>query len=214
MDTTIPNIDWCRKISISLNVSTRCPFATVNSCPRFYQSLSLSGSSEHTKISQKKDLLLQKKWEKSELWPLVPDQASSVFGSKKRQQSYSKFCPEVSFDSFGYFASELYSYSDEQDLEYGTKMAIRGKISSEHWKYNWSHVTKMHYTDCPLYSPLNQKISNNQKHVLLFDKLQNWAKNNPIIVFLLVLSGVTVLLGSTTDALTKLQILVQKLKLF
>jgi hypothetical protein len=125
MDRVIPIIDWCRKVSIDLGVPTRCPFASVERCPRYYQSLSLLGHAGHTEISPKKDKKLQKKWEKSDLWPTIGEQATSVSGAPERRKSFSKFCSEIAYDCFGFFGSELYPYHAETDQDYGIKFGTQ-----------------------------------------------------------------------------------------
>ena len=39
-----PNIEWYLSISRKREVEPRCPFATVESCPRYFSSLSCSGT--------------------------------------------------------------------------------------------------------------------------------------------------------------------------
>lgn len=53
--TEIPNREWYAKLSQERGVAFRCPFATVEACPRFYQSLSLLGETGSTKISEAED---------------------------------------------------------------------------------------------------------------------------------------------------------------
>ena len=80
MDRIIPDIDWCRELSIKLGVPTRCPFSTVDECPRYYQSLALLSSAGHTPIATEKDEMLRKKWETSDLWPMIEEQATGCQG--------------------------------------------------------------------------------------------------------------------------------------
>ena len=93
MDRINPDIDWYRGISIKLSVPTRCPFSTVDECPRYYQSLSLLSSAGHTSIDPDKDEILLKKWMSSSLWPTIEEQATSVSGSSERKKSFSNYCP-------------------------------------------------------------------------------------------------------------------------
>ena len=71
----------------------------------------------------------------------------------------SNYCPEVAFDSFGVFASLLCEHGDEidRDLAYG-RLSRQG-VSEESWKWRWSTLKPMHYTECPLYSPLLRQTS-------------------------------------------------------
>ncbi len=134
-----------------MSVPPRCPFATVESCPRFYQSLSLLGSAGSTAIESSEDNRLFEKWEKSDLWPKTMEQETIIYGNNK---FFAKFCPEVAFEGFGYFASYLGRYSGER--EHGLAHEKLGEIgaSSEDYRWAWLSVTSMHYTECPLYSVL------------------------------------------------------------
>jgi len=53
--TDIPNREWYANLSRERGVAFRCPFATVESCPRYYQSLSLLGKAGSTKIPEAED---------------------------------------------------------------------------------------------------------------------------------------------------------------
>jgi len=205
MDRVIPNIDWCRKISIDLGVPTRCPFSSVERCARYYQSLSLLSSAGHTEIPPKEDTKLRKKWKKSDLWPTIDEYATSVSGAPGRRKSFSNFCPEVAHDRFGFFASELYPYHDEIDQDRGIRFGDQERMPSGHWVFNWSHVSKMHYTDCPLYSPILQREGHKDKQATLVHKLTERIKNNRVAAILILLSILILGLGSLTDALTKIQ---------
>jgi hypothetical protein len=205
MDRLIPNIDWYRKVSIDLGVPTRCPFASVERCPRYYQSLSSLSSAGHTEIPPKKDKKLQKKWEKSDLWPTIGEQETLVSGAPERRKTFSNFCPEVAYDRFGFFGSELYPYHDETDQDHGINLGAQESLPSGHWVFNWSHVSKMHYTDCPLYSPLLQREGQKVKGATLVHILTDRVKNNPIAAILILIFILIVGLGSLTDSLTKIQ---------
>ncbi len=112
--TGIPNREWYANLSQERGVAFRCPFATVESCPRYYQSLSLLGETGSTKISEGEDQRLHKHWKSSDLWPRTDEQATGLFGGDPGNPSiYSNFCPEVTFERFGYFATSLTRYADE-----------------------------------------------------------------------------------------------------
>ncbi len=96
-DSLSGTIEWYLERSQRNGLSPRCPFATVVSCPRFYQSLSLLGEAGSTKISAKHDKKLLKKWKKSPLWPVTDEQATSISGPNDGNKHFSKFCPEVSY---------------------------------------------------------------------------------------------------------------------
>lgn len=205
MDRIIPDIDWCRKISAELGVLTRCPFSTVDECPRYYQSVSLLSSAGHTAIPSDKDEMLLKKWKRSSLWPTIEEQATSVSGAPERRKTFSNFCPEVAYDRFGLFASELYPYHDEIDHDNGIKFGRQEKMPDGHWVFNWSHVSKVHYTDCPIYSPLKAKVAFPNNGESLLEKFFKKIRNNPLIATLIIISTIVVGIGTFTDALLKIQ---------
>ena len=206
MDRIIPDIDWYRKISQELSVPTRCPFSTVDECPRYYQSLSLLSSAGHTAINPEKDEKLKKKWEKSDLWPLIGEQATSVSGAPGRKKSFSNFCPEVVYESFRLFASDLFPYHDETDHDLGIKFGVKEKMPNGHWIFDWAHVSKMHYTECPIYSPLKLKKEPQRDNVSLLEKIQKKAKNNQITAIFLFIFIIFAGIATFTDSLTNIQI--------
>ena len=85
------------------------------------------------------------------------------------------FCPEVLFERFGLFANNLSKYTDEID-----KGVVELQLKAEHapvsdWRWTWALATAMHYTDCPLYSPLtidrpNRPLSTNVKDIQHMDR--------------------------------------------
>jgi hypothetical protein len=56
--TETPDIEWYLRISKERGVTPRCPFATVERCPRYYDSLSLLGEAGSTKISSEEEARL------------------------------------------------------------------------------------------------------------------------------------------------------------
>ena len=153
----IPDLSWYTGISQKKNLFARCPFATVESCPRYYQSLSLSAQTGATEIPAKEDERLLKKWKKSDLWPRTDEYATSVYSSDSKLSMLTNFCPEVTFERFGYFSTFLSSYADEIDTN--TAYAALKKEGAEphdpRWK--WSQCSAQHYSDCPQYSILHHR---------------------------------------------------------
>ena len=154
MKDIIPDKNWYSAISGKENVLPRCSFATVDSCPRFYQSLSLLGSAGCTSIPEDEEQRLLKKWESSDLWPVTGEQETSISGPEGQFKHFSNFCPEVSFNNFGYFATALHRHVDEIDAGVAHKFLKENGAPSDHWGWTWSSVIPIHYTDCPLYSIL------------------------------------------------------------
>lgn len=165
IDVIIPNLQWYLGQSTSKGISPRCPFATVKNCPRFYQSLSLLGEAGSTKIPEKEDKKLLKKWKKSPLWPTTDEQATSISGPKGNHKHFWNFCPEVSFERFGLFASHLDRYVDEADVSLAHFYLSKINASPEDWRWSWSNIRPLHYSECPLYSALSSlKTDLQNKH--------------------------------------------------
>jgi hypothetical protein len=178
MRDIIPDKKWYSDISAKEKVLPRCPFATADSCPRFYQSLSLLGSAGCTSIPVNEEQRLLEKWEASDLWPLTGEQATSISGPKERFNHFSNFCPEVSFDNFGYFATALHRHIDEIDTDVAHNLLKKKGAPPHHWGWAWSSVTPMHYTDCHLYSILAHR--SNRPSTLKGSEIQKSQKYKPI----------------------------------
>jgi len=155
---TQPRLDWYKAQSRDARVFPRCPFATVERCPRFYQSISLLGESGlATAMKPDDDERLVKAWTQSDLWPRTNEHASAVMGRPDDPKHFRNFCPEVSFEQFGWFASDLSRHADEIDSDVAAKNLSAAGAQGSDWRWVWSLVVPMHYTDCPLYSPLMAK---------------------------------------------------------
>ncbi len=157
--TIIPDLPWCIQIGKEKGTTGRCPFATVECCPRYYQSLSLLGKAGSTEIASDEDDRLFTYWQASDLWPRTAEYATSISGPPDDPRQFASFCPEVAFDRFGYFATFLARYTDEVDKE-----IAHAQLSKEHapvndWRWSWSTISSQHYADCPLYSVLAHRSS-------------------------------------------------------
>ncbi len=188
MPTEIPDINWYTSISGRKGVQPRCPFATVNNCPRFYQSLSLLGEAGSTRIDSKEDKRLLKRWKKSDLWPKTNEYATSITEPECAPHTFSNFCPEVAYDRFGYFASFLARYADEIDINVEHAKLGKEGVSAKDWRWSWASISKMHYAECPLYSVLA-----NRQPAKESDK-EKWYKQPIGIIiigiFITVISGI------------------------
>ncbi len=211
VDRIIPDLAWYRKVSQFLGVPTRCSFANVEQCPRYYQSLSLLSSVGHTEIPLEKNRKLKVKWQKSDLWPMTGDQATSVSGTPGSPKSLSNFCPEVGYDGFEYFGSDFIPDSGELAHQELKNLFRKEGFSYKHWIFNWAYVSKMHYTGCPLYSPLKEWEKSKKKKGTLLQKLTERVNNNPVTAILILISILIIGLGSFTDALMKIQTWLSKL---
>lgn len=150
----IPNREWYAHLSQERGVAFRCPFATVESCPRYYQSLPLLGEAGSTKISEAEDERLLKHWKSSDLWPRTDEQATSLLGATGNPSIYCNFCPEVTFERFGYFATALTKYGDEIDSGFSHQSLAKDGAPPGDPRWSWSSCTGQHFTECPIYAVL------------------------------------------------------------
>ena len=152
-----PDLPWYAEKSDLRGVAVHCPYATVEACPRYYQSLSLLGSAGSTKIESTEDERLLAYWKKSDIWPRTSEQATSISGADGNPFSYSQFCPEVLHDRFGYFVTYLARYSDEIDRDAAYPHLKEAGTPLGHPRWNWQSATEQHYTECPLYAVLSAR---------------------------------------------------------
>jgi hypothetical protein len=152
--TEIPNREWYSKLSQERGAPFRCPFATVEACPRYYQSLSLLGAAGSTKIPEAEDERLLKHWKSSDLWPRTDEQATGIFGEPGNPFSYYNFCPEVTFERFGFFATSLSRYADELDAGHAHGRLAKEGVLPGHPNWSWSSCIPQHFTDCSIYAVL------------------------------------------------------------
>ena len=156
-----PTLEWYKTMSRDGGGAPRCPFASVQRCPRFYESVSLLGEAGFTTaIPRETDDRLCAIWQQSDLWPTVREQAASIMGPADDPRHLMNFCPEVLYERFGLFATALHRYADEIDID-----SAHAQLAAEHappsdWGWTWASATPLHYTDCPLYSPLMQNGPN------------------------------------------------------
>ncbi len=163
--TTTPDFEWYGSISKEKRMTSRCPFATVEVCPRYYQSLSLLPEAGFTGIPDKENAKLLKKWKSSDLWPKIDEQATSVSKSDSRLSTLSNFCPEVLYDSFGYFCTFLSSYADEIDSDMAHRMLHKQGAASNDPRWHWSYAISQHYSECPLFSVLEHRNKNQARNL-------------------------------------------------
>jgi hypothetical protein len=85
-------MDWYLTLSRQRGTTPRCPFASVERCPRYYDSLSLLG--EVQRIPADEDDRLKAIWEKSDLRPKTAEGATAVISFANRPSIFSNFCPQ------------------------------------------------------------------------------------------------------------------------
>jgi hypothetical protein len=148
---TEPTIDWYLDVSRRRKVTPRCPHASVERCPRYYQSLSLLQAAGFTEIEPEENARLLDSWKKTDLWPRLLEDSTSV---GRGGDSFSYFCPEVSHQIHGYFASDYGRDADDIDRESRYRMLKAKGVARDSWRWSWAYLRPLHFTECSLYSPL------------------------------------------------------------
>ena len=162
VENKIPNLEWYTGLSQTRKVQPRCPFASVETCPRYFQSLSLLGCAGSTSIDDAEENRLIDYWKKSDLWPKTGEYETSVAGPKDNPRIFTNFCPEIAYDRFGYFATFLAGYADEIDSDAAHARLTRLDASKNDWRWSWSSITQLHYCDCHYFSLLDHRSKNNR----------------------------------------------------
>lgn len=153
MERLLADIDWYSSVSSQKGIPTRCSHANVDKCPVYYLSLSLLGSvGITTALQASEEIRLQEKWKKSEHWPSLSEYEPRAYGPGDK--GFSHFCPEVAYDVFGLFASELHRYADEIDINFAHRQLGKQGAPATDWRWQWSQITPLHYSECHLYSQL------------------------------------------------------------
>ena len=114
------------------------------------------GDAGATHLDPEEDQRLLSKWRKSDLWPRVAEQETAIFGPPREIHQFVNFCPEITHDKFGWFTVSLARCADELDQRLAHESLGREHADAEDWRWLWSHMSPMHYSDCPLYSVLMQ----------------------------------------------------------
>lgn len=117
MNIDEPNIEWYLAESRKFGLTPRCPFATVEQCPRYFHSLAMLEKAGFTSISPEEDKRLEEFWSGSDLLPRTSEFETEVISSNSHPYLYSNFCPEISYSGFGLFASMMARFADEIDQD-------------------------------------------------------------------------------------------------
>src|SRR2546426_1821159 len=78
---------------------------------------------------------------------------------------FSRICPELAFDRFGYFATFLARYADEIDSECAHERLEKQNAPANHPGWQWAAWTGQHFTECPIYSVLSHRSSERMKEI-------------------------------------------------
>ena len=161
-----PDKNWYKSISEKKALPTRCPYASVERCPRYFQSVALHEATGGTALDPKEEKRLTEKWENSELWPRLPEQATSAFIAGEKLSFILHFCPEFTYQRFGLFCTGIGFHTDEIDRDAMHAFLKRENVPMEDPRWLYAHVTSEHYSDCDMYSLIQHSKSpfdNNQK---------------------------------------------------
>lgn len=155
---TFPDLAWYSAQSVRKGLPGRCPYASIHRCPRNFESAALlSDAGTTSRMSQELHDSTLEKWRKHELSPATVELATSISGGST-PNCYSNFCPETAFDTFGWFAATLIRIVDPIDRQIAERLIKENPAPTEKdWRWTWSYVAPLHYTDCPLYAKLYQE---------------------------------------------------------
>src|SRR5579859_1997758 len=160
MPPIYPDLEWYSAQSERKNLLGRCPYTNVLRCPRYFESVALRSDTRVTTQLPKElhDAALAK-WRKHELAPATGETATSISGGKD-PNCYSNFCPEVAYDTFKLFAITLIRINDSIDRQIAERIIEKDPApEGKDWRWSWSHVEPLHFSDCPLYAKLHQERS-------------------------------------------------------
>lgn len=98
------------------------------------------------------------KWHEHELAPATLETAASISGGDP-PNCHSNFCPEVAYDTFKLFGTTLIRMTNDSVDRRIAEEIIRADPAppGKDWRWIWSHVEPLHYSDCPIYAKLRQE---------------------------------------------------------
>ncbi len=169
MNIDIPNFEWYSSKSKSMNLSPRCPIASAETCPRYYSSIFLLGNNGiSTKILDVDKIRLDKKW--APFKPTIVEEEALISFVGDKFVGISRFCPEVSYNIFNYFASMLHKYADEIDTETAYEFLNKNGVDPSDPRWQWAFFTPTHYTECREYSLFCELTSGKTKKTIRIRK--------------------------------------------
>jgi hypothetical protein len=153
-----PDLTWYSSQSERKGLLGRCPYASIHRCPRYFASVALlSDLGVTTKMSKDLHDTTLAKWRTHELAPVTAEAETSISGGEN-PNCYSNFCPEVSFETFKLFGSTLIRLVDDIDRQTAEQTIAEDPApEGKDWRWSWSHVESLHFSDCPLYAKLHQE---------------------------------------------------------
>ena len=151
-----PDLEWYGSVSDRRQLTVRCPYASEQRCPKYFESVSiLAEENRLTILSQPIHEQLGKKWSVHPLWPLTEETATTHFGDRSKGGLYSNLCPEVAFIVFKVFASKVIEFYDgaERDQRHD-QLEDSGERTDKDWRWQFDRLEAMHFSECSLYSKI------------------------------------------------------------
>jgi hypothetical protein len=158
MPLIYPDLAWYSPQSERKGLPGRCPYTSVHRCPRYFESVALLSDVKVTAPlpTELHDTALAK-WQAHELSPATGETATSISGGTD-PNCYANFCPEVAYDTFKLFSSTLIRINDSIGRQIAERLIEKDPTpDGRDWRWSWSHVEPLHYSDCPLYAKLHQE---------------------------------------------------------
>lgn len=153
MTSKIPDLAWAAEIASRKGITTRCPFATVHRCPKYFDSLSILADAGIARMQKSQIKELLDTWTEHELWPASEEDLASASGGSP-VNCFSAFCPEVSFDYFKAFASHVVKFYADLERDLRAKRLQSLGVPEDRWEWHFDHLSPMHYSDCAMYARL------------------------------------------------------------
>jgi hypothetical protein len=132
----------------------RCPYATPDRCPRHFQSLALAHKLGACAMDPYDENRFQTRWSQETLTSALPEVSPSVMSSNDQFSMLTNFCPEVTYELKGAFASAIYAYADEIDRDLAHQRLIKTGEGSNDFRWSWAEMIPLHYRECPTFALL------------------------------------------------------------
>lgn len=158
-DPVCPDLTWYTKISSTKKLPSHCPYANSSCCPGYYESLSLLAKMGYCSFDEDMAAPIERFWQTEGLLSITEMEGPSA-GVYSGSEAVSNFCPEVSYKRNNLFASVLTPHvGDEIDEMILERSLERRGIERSDWRWKWSSIKPLHFSDCPRYSILSQSLA-------------------------------------------------------
>ena len=157
-----PNLDWYSTVGDQRGKDRRCPFATVNRCPKYFETLVvLEQQYNSPKIPRAIQKSMVKKWREDELWAVtLADKPKAIeYRDTGNHLEFRSLCPEASFEVFELFTSSISYFKSTLDFKV-RELQIKDTVyGSMHWHWVWQyfHVEPMHFSDCSMFGKISKE---------------------------------------------------------